>query len=115
MIQPIEEQQEFITWLKSEGIYNIHTSTATMQAMHEVWIRMKKSTGMFKLEPMEPVPVAEYSQGKINPFQIDLYSMGHQLSKNMFMMYDFHTDDDWNNAYFINTRTGDRQRIILDK
>ena len=38
----IKEQQQFIDWLKSKGIYNPMESAYTMKKMHIVWKTLKK-------------------------------------------------------------------------
>ena len=37
----IKEQEEFVSWLKSKGMYNPHASPQVMQFGHDVWKAMK--------------------------------------------------------------------------
>lgn len=39
--QTIETQLEFVEWLKEKQMYNLHASASQMQAMHDVWERMR--------------------------------------------------------------------------
>ena len=74
--------------------------------------------GMFKLTPMDPIDLNKYlkdSTGSINPFHTDSYCMGKQVSKDIFMMFDFHDTAPFRYAYFINVKTGERQGIELTK
>ena len=38
--QTIKDQQQFIEWLKKNGLYNPLESGETMQKMHDVWAAM---------------------------------------------------------------------------
>ena len=73
---------------------------------------------MFTLEPMEPLNKSLYTKdknGKLNPMNVDSYSMGRPVSEDIMMMVDFHTDQPFENCYFVNTKTGERQRLIYSK
>lgn len=75
------------------------------------------STGMFKLRSMEPVDVSRYpkdSKGCINAFQADMWPMGQALAKDHMLMYDFHNTEPFRYCYIINTRTGERQQLIIN-
>ena len=70
---------------------------------------------MFKLESMKPINVNDYHKdvkGNINPFHTDSYSMGRKISKDIFMMYTSHDTEEFDSAYYINTKTGERQRMV---
>jgi DNA-directed RNA polymerase subunit RPC12/RpoP len=42
----IQQQQEFVEWLKSKDLYNALESAPTMQRMFEVWKAMKSDGKM---------------------------------------------------------------------
>jgi hypothetical protein len=75
---------------------------------------------MFKLEEMEPISqeiIDQYpknSDGTFNPFHIDSFSMGRQFCKDIYFMYSQHKDQDYRSGYFVNVRTGERQRLVID-
>ena len=71
---------------------------------------------MFELIDMTPVDVDAYPKdrnGKINPFRIDPYCMGQQISKDVYRMYDNHNTEPFRYCYLINVRTGERQQLKL--
>jgi hypothetical protein len=51
--------------------------------------------------------------GNINPFHYDMWSMGMNFSKDVMYMYSGHFGDTHLGGYFINTKTGERQRLVI--
>ena len=76
---------------------------------------------MFKLEDMSPIPkedmerLPKNSEGDINPFHYDLFSMGMNFSKDVMFMYAGHFGDNFREGYFVNTKTGERQKLVIKK
>lgn len=73
---------------------------------------------MFKLIDMEPVPKEDMDRlhkdkkGNINPFQYDMWNMGRRFSKDIYFMFRSHDTEEYRGGYFINTKTGARQRLV---
>jgi hypothetical protein len=72
---------------------------------------------MFKLEDMEPVPKEWLENhidedGTFNPFHYDLFNMGKQFSKDIYFMCRHHDSENYQSGYFVNVRTGERQRLV---
>jgi hypothetical protein len=70
----------------------------------------------FVLEDMEPIDIADYikdKNGRVNPFSVDAFSMGNQISDDIWMMTYSHSDEPFKDCYFINTKTGERQTLKL--
>ena len=49
----------------------------------------------------------------INPFHHDAFNMGRAFSKDIMFMFDSHDTEEYGSGYFINTKTGQRQRLII--
>lgn len=73
---------------------------------------------MFKLKPMASInkevldKVYRDKDGRFSPFTLDAFSMGRRISSDVYMMFDSHNSEPFNNCYFINTITGERQRLV---
>ncbi len=72
---------------------------------------------MFKLENMEPANIEGLhldKDGNFNPFTIDMFSSGRPFSKDVYLMFRSAGEEELSEGYFINTKTGERQRIVLN-
>jgi hypothetical protein len=75
---------------------------------------------MFELEEMEPIDPQWVKEnigedGTFNPFRYDLWNMGREFSKDIYFMYSSHASEEYRDGYFVNVRTGERQRLVKNK
>ena len=76
---------------------------------------------MFKLENMKPVDksflenCSRNKDGNFNPFHYDLFNMGRRFDKDTYFMFRSHDTEEYTEGYFINVKTGERQKLIKEK
>jgi hypothetical protein len=61
------------------------------------------------LEKMEPIPPGS------NPFHHDLFNMGQQIGKDLMLMFSNHSDEECKYLILVNTKTGERTKIVIEE
>ena len=67
-----------------------------------------------KLIPMEPISLRKGDSFPINPFHYDAFSMGTQLSAEIYLMHANHHDSALKGAYLVNINTGECNKLVLE-
>lgn len=68
-----------------------------------------KITDVFSAKVLDSIEPAS------NPFQSDMYNMGHEQFKNLTLMYDKHSDSDATYLILVHNPSGERIEIKFPK